>query len=200
MQIKHRIQVGGYKPISANKFTKEQLFQELEKDGLNIRSLLRLIEETEVIIGQEKERCTLVKDMDLTNLDQSKEAFQRDLFNMTNEIDMLEWESCFLKTQLQEKDEKINSMKKASQDAALFYVQEKKKIKDKYNQELAEKDKTIRFLQNTTENLMRLMENRKRERETREEVALLGFARCTPQSQDITNKMDNLSMLEGTQK
>jgi hypothetical protein len=44
---------------------------------------------------------------------------------------------------------------------------------------LAEKDKKIRFLQNTTENLMRLMEKMKQEREETNEVALLGFSSCT---------------------
>jgi hypothetical protein len=60
-----------------------------------------------------------------------------------------------------------------------MYVQEKKNLKDKFNHELAEKDKKIRFLQNTTENLMRLMEKMKQEREETNEVALLGFSSCT---------------------
>jgi hypothetical protein len=157
----------------------------------------QLIKETEDIIGKEKERCTLPKDVDLADLGQTRESFQNDFSHLSEQIDMLAFENCLLKDQIQVQSDMINAIK-ISQDAAIMYVQEKKSLENKFNHELAEKDKKIRFLQNTTENLVRLMEKMKQEREETNKVVLLGISSCT--SRDIDNQMDNMSVMEGTQK
>jgi hypothetical protein len=72
----------------------------------------QLIKETEDIIGKEKERCTLPKDVDLADLGQTRKSLQNDFSNLSEQIDMLAFENCLLKDQIQVQSDKINTIKK----------------------------------------------------------------------------------------